>query len=122
MSVKVLFYIKNKWPNVYQRYMEWYLTATLGDVLFVQVDTDLYVANLAGQLTYGSMRYRNGVPYTDYGAYTRGIPFVSEMAKKVGLPVLVPDLIGAGLAGGDRTTIHGIIDGILEKPVYVIYM
>ena len=121
MSAGIALVIKNKWPIVYQRYMEWYPTASLGDVLFVQVDTDLYVVNLAGQLTYGSMRYRNGIPYTDYDAYRKGIPHVAEMAEKTGLPVLIPDLIGAGLAGGDRSIIHGIIDGVLDNPCYVVY-
>lgn len=53
MGSGVALAIRNKWPKVYQFYhfMNDYV---LGDVQFVQVDDDLYVANLISQEFFGS--------------------------------------------------------------------
>jgi O-acetyl-ADP-ribose deacetylase (regulator of RNase III) len=109
--------IRDKWPEVEAKYMAWISSgkARIGDVLFVQVGDELYVANLAGQFGYGRGRQ------TVYEAYDYALPTIRDFATQRSLPILIPDLIGAGLAGGDACIIHSKIDKVIASPHYVVY-
>jgi O-acetyl-ADP-ribose deacetylase (regulator of RNase III) len=78
---------------------------TLGQVQFVPVADELWVANLIGQ---HDIRSHNGVPPVRYEAIRAGLEKVAAFAKAHRASVHMPR-IGAGLAGGDWNTISAII-------------
>jgi hypothetical protein len=78
----------------------------LGQVQFVQVDQQLWVANLIGQ---HDIRPHGGVPPVRYEAIHEGLRRVAAFAQEVGATVHMPR-IGAGLAGGKWDEISPIIE------------
>lgn len=99
--------IKEKWPRVFDAYMRKFRSPgwRLGDAQVVQVAADLWVANLAGQDTYG----RDPILYTDYAALGRALQVADRFAVEHNLPLFVPDGIGCGLAGGDWKHVLGLL-------------
>ncbi len=82
----------------------------LGQVQFVQVETELWVANMIAQ--HDLKRGRDGTPPIRYGAMEEGLLRVRAFAKKMGATVHMPR-IGAGLAGGNWPEIEEIINKTL---------
>src|SRR5262245_57011801 len=77
----------------------------LGQVQFVQVEPDIWVANLIGQ---HGMGVRNGVPPIRYEAIRDGLRVVAEKAKELRASVHMPR-IGCGLAGGKWEEVERIV-------------
>ncbi len=92
------------------------LTFGLGEVQFVQVEDDIYVANMVAQVGYGM---RNGIPLR-YSALEQCLDKVAVFAKALNASVSMPR-IGAGLAGGDWTRIEPIISKSLNSVNTYIY-
>ena len=106
--------LSRKWPEPERRYRAWYrgnepIPFALGQVQFVQVDQQLWVANLIGQ---HDVRPHGGVPPIRYEAIREGLQRVATFAQEVGATVHMPR-IGAGLAGGKWDAINAIIEAEL---------
>jgi O-acetyl-ADP-ribose deacetylase (regulator of RNase III) len=113
--------LSRRWPAPEQRYRAWYrhqeaLPFSLGEVQFVQVENDTWVANIIGQHGMGP---RNGVPPVRYEAIRAGLRRVTMKAKEIEASVHMPR-IGCGLAGGKWEEIEPIIkEEILSQGVVV---
>jgi hypothetical protein len=86
--------IVQKYPQVKAAYKakgDW----ELGDVQFVKVSDKLFVANVAGQDEYGTHQRQ-----TDFEALRKGLVEVEKFALEQNLPVMLPERLGSGLAGG----------------------
>jgi O-acetyl-ADP-ribose deacetylase (regulator of RNase III) len=106
--------LSRKWPEPERRYRAWHrgnepIPFALGQVQFVPVAEQLWVANLIGQ---HDIRPRGGVPPVRYGAIRDGLQRVASFAQEVGATVHMPR-IGAGLAGGKWDEISPIIEAEL---------
>jgi len=97
--------IRQKWPIVYREYRELHLR--LGEILLVEVEPGLYVANLCAQEGFG----RTG-QYTDYNALEVCLRALAGEAKRLALPVYIPYKMGCGLAGGDW---DGVVCPMIER-------
>ncbi|HEX5505541.1 MAG TPA: hypothetical protein VFW96_23180 [Thermomicrobiales bacterium] len=110
-----------RWPAAEARYRAWARGAedapfALGQVQFVEVAPDLWVANLIGQR---DIRRRGGEPPIRYDAVRAGLARVAAFAQAHGATVHMPR-IGAGLAGGDWAVISSIIaDELTAKEIAV---
>jgi len=75
----------------------------LSKTQLIQLSPELYLANLAGQGTYGT-----GL-HTDYPSLGKALDAVYKIAQGIGLPVFLPYRIGCGLGGGDWNVVEEII-------------
>lgn len=103
--------IAKRWPKVRDQYLAWYQRNKdfeLGQVQFVPVANDLWVANLIGQEGIG---LQNGPPIR-YAAIKRGLERVAEFTLKVNGSVHMPR-IGCALAGGRWAQMEPIIQETL---------
>ena len=78
----------------------------LGEVQFVQVDNDVWVANLIGQK---DVRTVQGIPPVRYDAIRKGLQRVTDEACRLRASVHVPR-IGCGLAGGKWEEVGAIVE------------
>jgi O-acetyl-ADP-ribose deacetylase (regulator of RNase III) len=115
--------ISKKWPKVEKEYKKWHKEGidadfqkfSLGNVQFVNVDTNLYVANIIGQ--YGTYNIDINPSPIRYSAIRGGLKKVANFAAKTNLPVVMPK-IGAGLARGNWETIEKIIvEELVDKNI-----
>ena len=109
--------IMDKWPKVYDVYSRHVGPAytqknsglhLLGDIIVVEVEKGLYVANIIGQQFFG----REPKRYTSYDALDIGFNKVGTFAAQTCLDVHYP-YIGCGLGGGDWTIVSAIIEANL---------
>jgi len=120
--------IRAKWPIVFDEYKtfvdgfgkrDWKL---LGMAQGVKVSDDIRVYNLFGQYDYGSDGHRR----TEYHALEQAIKMaVNELEfdyKLQGFAVLIPDLIGCGLAGGDRRIVMEILKEAFQPVKNEVYI
>ncbi len=101
--------ISNRWPLPEQEYRAWFKSGEgfdLGEVQFVQVEHDIWVANMIAQ--HKINKDENGNPPIRYDAVAAGLEKVSEFAGETGASVHMPR-IGCGLAGGTWDKIEPII-------------
>ena len=77
----------------------------MGTVIWSHVTPDLLVANIVGQLNYGS----TGMRYTSYDALDEGLAVVAYYVANQNIEVSHP-MIGAGLGGGSWSIISAIIE------------
>ncbi|MDY0990244.1 macro domain-containing protein [Flavobacterium sp. CFBP9031] len=101
--------ISKKWKTPEKQYREWFKSKNdfeLGKVQFVQVEEDLWVANLIGQ--HKINKDENGEAPIRYHAIEEGLEAVSDFAKTNNASVHMPR-IGCGLAGGKWEIIEPII-------------
>lgn len=97
--------LSKKWsyPEEHYRAMKNYV---LGSVVVLQVEEDVYVANMIAQ--HGTKPDTDGNPPIRYDALREALSKVNKIAVEMNATVHMPK-IGAGLAGGDWNTIEGII-------------
>ena len=97
--------LSKKWsyPEEYYKAMKNYV---LGNVVVLQVENDIYVANMIAQ--HGIKPDANGKPPIRYDALKASLSKVNKIAVEMNATVHMPK-IGAGLAGGDWNTIERII-------------
>lgn len=101
--------ISKKWKTPEKQYRDWFKSKNdfeLGKVQFVQVEEDLWVANLIGQ--HKINKDENGEAPIRYHAIEEGLEAVSDFAKTNNASVHMPR-IGCGLAGGKWEMIEPII-------------
>ena len=84
----------------------------LGNVQLIQVEPDIYVANMIAQ--HDILSYSNTIPPIRYDALTQALSEVNTIAEKLGATLHMPR-IGCGLAGGDWEN----VEAILQKTVTV---
>ncbi len=113
--------VSKRWPEPERRYRAWHTGEAeppfaLGEVQFVEVGENIWVANLIGQK---DIRASQGVPPVRYEAIRAGLKKVTVEAKRLNASVHMPR-IGCGLAGGDWSVIASIIqDELLSAGVRV---
>jgi O-acetyl-ADP-ribose deacetylase (regulator of RNase III) len=120
-----------QFPRAKQMYKEWSTGKSLkddlgrsapfalGEVQFVKVSKDTYVANMIGQ---HSTYTENGIPPIRYSAIQAGLFQISKIAKQLGASVQMPKM-GAGLAGGDWEKIESLITRELcDKEIEVLVL
>jgi len=115
--------ISNKWKEPEQKYREWYKSKenfSLGQVQFVKVSHDTWIANIIGQS--GIKKDKEGNPPIRYEAVASGLEKVGRFAKENRASVHMPR-IGCGLAGGTWDKIEPLIksnllDNEIEVTVY----
>jgi O-acetyl-ADP-ribose deacetylase (regulator of RNase III) len=106
--------VSKRWKEPEQQYRSWHAGAAdqpfeLGQVQFVQVEPELWIANLIGQ---HGMRQKGASPPIRYEAIETGLRRVAEFASEQGASVHMPR-IGCGLAGGKWEEIEPIIERTL---------
>jgi O-acetyl-ADP-ribose deacetylase (regulator of RNase III) len=101
--------ISNRWKEPERKYREWFTSKhnfSLGEVQFVPVSADTWVANIIGQRDV--KRDKAGNPPIRYEAVAAGLDRVGEFAKETEASVHMPR-IGCGLAGGTWDRIEPLI-------------
>ena len=101
--------ISSKWSAPEKQYRAWYKSKekfTLGEVQFVQVEENLWVANIIGQRNIN--KDENGNFPVRYEAIESALTKVSVFAKENNISVHMPR-IGCGLAGGKWEFMEPII-------------
>jgi O-acetyl-ADP-ribose deacetylase (regulator of RNase III) len=100
--------ISARWPQPEDAYRRWFQERAnfeLGAVSFVQVEPEIWIANMIGQQ---GIREKNGVPPIRYEAVRTGLGKVAIKGKELDASVHMPR-IGCGLAGGNWSEIEPII-------------
>lgn len=112
--------ISKRWKAPEQQYRLWHKSQhdfSLGQTQFVQVEPNLWVANIIGQHKVNKDENRN--PPIRYEAIQDGLKKVGEFAPEIGATVHMPR-IGCGLAGGTWEKIEPIIsEEIISREVAV---
>ncbi|MEO0477380.1 MAG: macro domain-containing protein [Planctomycetota bacterium] len=102
--------ISKRWPQPEQDFREWYANRedndfALGSARLVQVEKDLWVANMIGQ---HKKTPTKGVPPVRYEAIREALDSISDEASRLNASVHMPR-IGCGLAGGEWDKIEPLI-------------
>ena len=107
--------ISKRWKEPQKKYKEWFSTKDnfeLGEVQFVRVEEDLWIANVLGQ--HKLKKDKNGNPPIRYQAVLSGLEKVADFASVNEASVHMPR-IGCGLAGGTWDQIEPLINTALSK-------
>lgn len=97
--------VKAKYPDAYYSYLDHLNEGySLGTVDFVQVTSDLIVANCITQSHYGTNK---DIVYVKYNALRICLDRLVTKPQQLHIPK-----IGAGLANGDWNVISGIINSV----------
>ena len=102
--------LSRRWKMPEKQYREWHKSRdgfVLGAVQFVQVEPDLWVANLIGQ--HKIRKDKHGNPPIRYDAIAKGLSVVAKKALTLNASVHMPR-IGCGLAGGEWSNIEPLIE------------
>jgi O-acetyl-ADP-ribose deacetylase (regulator of RNase III) len=112
--------ITSRWAEPEQAYRKWSKDPQgfrLGAVQFVQVEEDVWIANMIGQ---HGLRTTGGEPPIRYGAVEECLAAVAAKAKEMGASVHMPR-IGCGLAGGKWEAIEPlIVQALCDQDVPVV--
>lgn len=114
--------ISKRWALPEKAFREWFKSKNnfeLGQVQFVQVEDDLWVANVIGQ--HKIRKDENGNPPIRYEAVEVGLKEASKKAIDLKASVHMPR-IGCGLAGGKWEEIEPIIHKALTKNGVEVYV
>lgn len=114
-----------RWPRAKQMYKEWYAGErpssppfALGEVQFVEVGKDIWVANAVAQ---EGIRSRDSGPPIRYEALRKALRTAAKWAEEHHATVHMPNLIGCGLAGGNRAVVTKIIEEeLVDKGIEVM--
>lgn len=109
--------IRNKFPEVYNDYMDMYISSNYnlipGQAILTHISNRLKVVSGVTQKYYGN---DPKVQYVDYEAIEIIFKRVNTYALQTKLPVIFP-LIGSKLGGGDWNEISKIIENCLSSEV-----
>lgn len=106
--------VSRRWLRPEEDYRKWYRDRNvtedfaLGNVKFVQVEDDIYVANMIAQKGLG---YGTDGPPIRYLALAECLDKVADFAKE--LASIHMPRIGCGLAGGSWSKVEGLIQDYL---------
>ena len=101
--------LSNRWKAPETAYRDWFKSKEgfeLGALQLVQVEASLWVANMIAQ--HHTRKAEDGTPPIRYEALRTALQGVAKAAMDLKASIHMPR-IGAGLAGGNRETIEGII-------------
>ena len=111
--------VSRRWQQPAEAFKGWFREKSgcdLGAVQFVQVEPDVWVANMIAQ---HGLRAQNGIPPIRYEALKACLEKVAVKAKELGATVHMPR-IGCGLAGGEWSRIEPIIvDALCRQGIEV---
>lgn len=126
MGGGVAYYIRKKYPNVYQQYVKTCnevkdRKSLLGQCQICNTGNDRqFVANLFGQLDFGTDKVQtNYAALTD--AFERLDSQLSMLELRKPMSVAIPYGIGCGLGGGDWNVVFKIIEETLKFREVTIY-
>jgi O-acetyl-ADP-ribose deacetylase (regulator of RNase III) len=112
--------LSKKWKEPENQYREWHKSKqyfALGEVQFVKVTENTWVANIIGQRDI--KKDQHGNPPIRYEAVDSGLRKVSEFAKEINASVHMPR-IGCGLAGATWDKIEPLIkSNLIDKAASV---
>lgn len=112
--------ISKRWKLPEIKYKDWHKSNEkfdLGQVQFVKVEEDIWVANLIGQ--HKIKNHKNGNPPIRYEAIAHGLEKVSHFAVANNSTIHMPR-IGCGLAGGKWEIIEPLIqESLVSKGIDV---
>jgi O-acetyl-ADP-ribose deacetylase (regulator of RNase III) len=112
--------ISSKWKEPEENYRQWYsskINFALGEVQYVSVEGNIWIANLIGQRDIRSSK--DGIPPIRYEAISMGLNSVANKAKEITGTVHMPR-IGCGLAGGSWDKMEKIIlEELVNKGIAV---
>ena len=101
--------VREKYPNVFQEYVEACNTPNLSELVgraqIVPIGEYKYIANIFAQVNYG---YDNKL-YTDYDALKHAIQSIHDIAKQFNFTVAFPYNIGCHRGGGDWRIVEKMI-------------
>jgi O-acetyl-ADP-ribose deacetylase (regulator of RNase III) len=117
--------LSKRWPRPEQEYRRWFKEKTientddlevtgkfaLGEVLFVNVEPNIWVANIIGQHDIGTQA---GRPPVRYDAIRQGLLHCSHFCTRLGYSAHMPRL-GAGLGGASWPAIETQIKDCLAN-------
>ena len=107
--------ISKRWKEPEKEYRNWFKNQdnfSLGQIQFIKVENDIWIANLIGQ--HKINKDENGNAPIRYDAIKNGLNKVVEFAKENNSSVHLPR-IGCGLAGGTWDKIEPILIESLIK-------
>ncbi|GAA3917988.1 Appr-1-p processing protein [Chitinophaga oryziterrae] len=115
--------LSDRWEQPETEFREWYKSQDnfkLGEVQFVEVENNIWIANIIGQ--HKIVNDKKGNPPVRYEAIEAGLNKVGDFARNLNATVHMPR-IGCGLAGGkweiiEPLIIKGISDNDIEVTVY----
>lgn len=112
-----------RWPATKQQYLQWAEAVQkdlpLGEVQFVQVETNILVANMIAQK--GIRSHPGALPPIRYEALRECLKRVKERALETGSKIHMPR-IGCGLAGGEWKIVEEIIGDELLRYGIDVYV
>lgn len=114
--------ISKKWKNPEEEYQEWFKNGdnfNLGEIQMVQVEQDLWIANMIAQHKINPNS--DGIPPIRYDAIEACLKKLSEDAQKLNATIHMPR-IGCGLAGGKWEQIEPIIINNLSEKEIEVYV
>ena len=118
--------VSKRWSEPEKSYRRWYQEQgtdefpplELGQVMFVKVSDDTYVANMVAQ--HGVLPKEDGTPPIRYGALEECLRQVELMATDFDHASVHMPRIGCGLAGGEWSEVEKVIERAIPfAPVYV---
>lgn len=107
--------ISKRWKQPEKEYRNWFASKNnfhLGEVQFIQVEDNLWIANLIGQ--HKIRKDENGNPPIRYNAIEIGLQKIQERASELNASVHMPR-IGCGLAGGKWEKIAPLLNKTLTN-------
>lgn len=114
--------ISKRWKQPEMAYREWFKSKDhfdLGEVQFVKVEEDTWIANLIGQ--HKLNRDEKGKAPIRYEAISKGLTKVSDFARQHTASLHMPR-IGCGLAGGEWSKIEPILNTTLIKNNHEVFV
>ena len=103
--------LSKRWPQPEREFKKWYKSGenfSLGEVIFVQVEENTWVANMVGQRDIKRKHDTAGDPPVRYEAIGKALSKVAVFANEIKASVHMPR-IGCGLAGGTWDKMEPII-------------
>lgn len=107
--------LSRRWPQPEKEFKKWYkskINFALGETRFVQVEEDIWVANMVGQRNIKTAS--SGIPPVRYEAIAEALSKVAVFAAEKNASVHMPR-IGCGLAGGTWDKMEPIIEAALTS-------
>lgn len=113
--------IADKYPVVNEKYHEAFTKASkevlFGKAQLIQVEDELYIANLFTQFRYGNS-WKTHECYTDTEKLIGAIDRLAE--KYPDINIYVPAYIGCGLAGGNWSEVTGRLFSLERNNLYMV--
>jgi O-acetyl-ADP-ribose deacetylase (regulator of RNase III) len=101
--------LSKRWSQPEREFKKWYKSGenySLGEVIFVQVEENTWVANMIGQ--HNIIPGKDGTPPVRYEAIGKALSKVAVYANEINASVHMPR-IGCGLAGGTWDKVEPMI-------------